>query len=70
MNPIIDQHIEAFSKAMNIAEKHRQALKRRGYTDQMIGLAVMARRPNGAYEKFIQATVVARQRLATKRAAQ
>jgi hypothetical protein len=70
MNSLVDLHVEGFDKAMRVAEKHRQALKRKfGFTDQQIGAMTMARRGGNAYEKFIQATAAAKRRLAAKRAA-
>jgi hypothetical protein len=69
VNTLVDQHVEAFARAMRVAEKHRQILKRKfGFDDRAIGAMTMARRGGNAYEKFINATAVAKQRLAAKRA--
>jgi hypothetical protein len=60
-----DTALVGFDVAMRAAEKHRRELKQRfGFTDQQIGLAVLARRnPGGPYRQLAKATLAAKLRM-------
>jgi hypothetical protein len=62
-----DVAIAGFDKAMRVAEKHRHELKSRfGFTDAMIGHAVLARRAKdrgGPMKGLAKATLAAKERM-------
>jgi hypothetical protein len=61
--------LASFDAAMRIADRHRHELKTRfGFTDQQIGLAVLARRKTNQYRELAKAVVAAKQRQANGRA--
>lgn len=63
--PMLDA-LDAFDKAMQIAERHRSTLKQTyGLTDAQIGMMTLARRrkPRSTMGQFAAATLAAKQRL-------
>jgi len=61
--------LDAFDKAMQIAERHRSTLKQTyGLTDAQIGMMTLARRrkPRSAIGQFAAATLAAQQRMQSR----
>lgn len=65
----MSQRLDAFAKAMAVAEEHRKVLRRNfGMTDRDIGLAVLARQPKKTMSDYAAAVLAAKRRLEAKRA--
>lgn len=59
-----DVALAGFERAMRIAEVHRRELKQRfGFTDAMIGTAVLARRKSNAYRDLAKSVIAAKERM-------
>ena len=64
---IMVEELDAFGRAMEIAERHRTILRKRfGLTDQQIGMMTIARRKRSAMSEYARAVLAARQRMRNK----
>jgi hypothetical protein len=64
---IMVEELDAFGRAMEIAERHRTILRKRfGLTDQQIGMMTIARRKRSAMSEYATAVLAARRRMRNK----